>query len=110
MEAEEDVEPTNKPEEEDNIDNNNEAELEDRGRWIGSRIRIGIRCCTWRVLETETETEPRTELSHSNMEQVMAMIDVEGYEDNRTAPNPKFNEEECYNECNPDCEMTSLIT
>lgn len=44
------------------------------------------------------------------MEQVMAMIDVEGYADNRTAPNPKFNEEECYNECNPDCEMTSLIT
>jgi|TARA_B110001452_G_C14977199_1_gene341551 hypothetical protein len=58
----------------------------------------------------ETETEPRTELSHSNMEQVVAMIDVECYADNRTTPNPKLNEEECYNECNPDCEMTSLIT
>ena len=29
MEAEEDVEPTSKPEEEDNTDNNNEAELEE---------------------------------------------------------------------------------
>ena len=44
------------------------------------------------------------------MEQAVAMIDVECYADNRTTPNPKLNEEECYNECNPDCEMTSLIT